>query len=121
MKAVSACELQPLHIFVIILIITNQANVLVSASGQPMICDFGISRVMNTTSSLSGNSPGSLRWMAREFIDGSMNILQPTMKTDVWAFGMTVYVCIHVLMLSISILMYSLGAAYRADALCPHP
>ena len=62
-----------------------------------MICDFGISRRLESTPSggdLKSNSTegrGSLRWMAPELfdLDGSMS---HSKESDVWAYGMTILV-----------------------------
>ncbi|KAI5122336.1 hypothetical protein M0805_002503 [Coniferiporia weirii] len=71
-------------------------NILVDQFGTPLICDFGISRMLSATQSL-GNSAtgikGSIRWMAPELL--SFSVGEPpkthTKSSDVWAFGMTVY------------------------------
>ncbi|EJC99226.1 kinase-like protein [Fomitiporia mediterranea MF3/22] len=69
-------------------------NVLVDHTGKPLICDFGISRVLSSALSITGTSTGglrgSIRWMARELLDVPGDI-RHTKETDVWAFGMTVY------------------------------
>ncbi|KAI5119139.1 hypothetical protein M0805_005218 [Coniferiporia weirii] len=73
-------------------------NVLIGRSGQPLICDFGISRIVTpsqtvTVSSVySGSIRGSIRWMSIELfgIDSSNNPVH-TKASDVWAYGMTVY------------------------------
>ena len=66
-------------------------------NGIPLICDFGISRMtsytqsfMNTTTDASFK--GSLYWAAPEFFKEGVTGVQHSMETDVWAFGMTVYV-----------------------------
>lgn len=84
-----------------------QENVLISDTFQPLICDFGISsraimtsNALAVSSTLSGNHlAGSLRWMACELLltdpDQPDIVPQHTRKTDVWPFGMTVYVRSH--------------------------
>ncbi|KAL5504025.1 hypothetical protein ACEPAH_8098 [Sanghuangporus vaninii] len=73
-------------------------NVLVSTSGDPLICDFGISRVLTSSESdfvsttHDGRPRGTARWMAIELHvpeDG----VEPrhSKESDVWAFGMTLY------------------------------
>ena len=60
----------------------------------PKICDFGISRIMSSSSSsFSGNSNlrGTLPWMAVELLC-IHNPQRHSMMSDVWAFGMTIYV-----------------------------
>ena len=75
-----------------------QDNVLISNSGVPQICDFGMSRMLAASGSLgsstSGHLRGSARWMAIELLRGNESSPQPvhTLETDVWAFGMTIHV-----------------------------
>ena len=71
-------------------------NVLISKSGVPRICDFGISRMLAASqtlnSSTGGHIRGSVRWMAIELFVISDPAPVHTFKTDIWAFGMTVHV-----------------------------
>ena len=74
-----------------------QDNVLMSNEGQPLICDFGLARVVPESVSLSNstnNMRGSIRWMAAEFFayDGRVRVSEHSKTTDVWSFGATVYV-----------------------------
>ncbi|THH06165.1 hypothetical protein EW145_g4263 [Phellinidium pouzarii] len=73
-------------------------NVLVSSSGDPKICDFGISRAINATQvRLGGNTtflngaPGTAQWMAQELILQGHIYTKSSKEADVWAFGMTIY------------------------------
>ncbi|EJC97441.1 kinase-like protein [Fomitiporia mediterranea MF3/22] len=71
-------------------------NVLINQFGTPLICDFGISRMLSATASVaaitSGGLKGSIRWMAYELLDfESLDGGHHTKESDVWAFGMTVY------------------------------
>ncbi|KAL5522370.1 hypothetical protein ACEPAG_8386 [Sanghuangporus baumii] len=77
-------------------------NVLVSSSNPPraVICDFGMSRIVNASLSLGRPSPtmsGTTHWLAYEAFQHDEQHSQPshefiyTKKMDVWAFGMTVY------------------------------
>jgi serine/threonine protein kinase len=76
-----------------------QDNVLISSSGSPLLSDFGISRVIVTSHVTADTTSfkGSIRWIAIECVtppDG-YSLFRPVIaneKTDVWAFGMTVYV-----------------------------
>ena len=81
----------------------SQYNVLVSPSKEPLITDFGISKLENPSS--SGSSPlgfssdtlrGSIRWMACELLIGPSQIDETEMTyskdSDIWAFGMVIYV-----------------------------
>ena len=92
MKAVSKCYLilTYLNRFV-------QDNVLMSNEGQPLICDFGLARVVPESVSLSNstnNMRGSIRWMAAEFFsyDDMKRVSRHSKTTDIWSFGATVYV-----------------------------
>ncbi|KAL5504701.1 hypothetical protein ACEPAH_7364 [Sanghuangporus vaninii] len=67
-------------------------NVLVSTSGDALICDFGCSLMMAASRSLANLSSGvrgTTRYLACELV--APLPLGHTEKTDVWAFGMTVY------------------------------
>jgi serine/threonine protein kinase len=64
-----------------------------------MLSDFGVSRVIMASHVTTDTTSfrGSTRWMAREFfpdLDGTSfpEPVKANEKTDVWAFGMTVYV-----------------------------
>ncbi|KAL5513997.1 hypothetical protein ACEPAG_2758 [Sanghuangporus baumii] len=73
-------------------------NVLISESGEPLLCDFGVSRMLvasrsfNFSSSLTGGGlRGTLRFMSKELLQATD--LSPAVyskASDVWAFGMTV-------------------------------
>lgn len=70
---------------------------MVSRSGAPRICDFGISRMIAASQSFGETSTqtgirGSVRWMAPELLAISSGPqAEHTMESDIWAFGMTVY------------------------------
>ncbi|OCB88527.1 kinase-like protein [Sanghuangporus baumii] len=68
-------------------------NVLVSSSGDALICDFGCSRMITASQSLakpSSGLKGTPRYQAYELLtDGGFKGY--TKEADVWAFGMTVY------------------------------
>ena len=68
-----------------------------SNEGQPLICDFGLARVVPESVSLSNstnNMRGSIRWMAAEFFTrkDKERVSRHSKRTDVWGFGATVYV-----------------------------
>ncbi|OCB87592.1 kinase-like protein [Sanghuangporus baumii] len=73
-------------------------NVLVSEFGEPLLCDFGVSRMVvasrsfNFSSSLSGGGlRGTLRFMSKELLQASdISPATYSRDSDVWAFGMTV-------------------------------
>uniref|UniRef100_A0A0W0FZX5 non-specific serine/threonine protein kinase n=1 Tax=Moniliophthora roreri TaxID=221103 RepID=A0A0W0FZX5_MONRR len=64
------------------------ANILVTASGKVMICDFGVSALLATTSSKRNTLTGTPYWMAPE-------VLQATpaydTKADIWSLGIMIY------------------------------
>ena len=67
-------------------------NIVVSPSGQPLLCDFGISFMIlssQTLTSTTGGFTGSLPWTSPELLE---NTTKHTVESDVWAFGMTIYV-----------------------------
>ncbi len=64
------------------------ANVLVTASGKVMICDFGVSALLATTNSKRNTFIGTPYWMAPE-------VAQPVpaydTKADIWSLGIMIY------------------------------
>ena len=64
-----------------------------------MLSDFGISRLLINSKTLVGSTSlrGNMRWMAPELImpveGDELEHSCHTKATDVWAFGMVVYVC----------------------------
>ena len=58
----------------------TQENIYISGTGVPRVVNFGTG---------SYNLEDTMRWMAPEAFEGKYSI-----GTDVWSFGMTVYVCI---------------------------
>lgn len=70
-------------------------NVLIDNGGHAMLCDFGISRIIedaleSTGFTTSGVVEGSLRWSAPEVVSND----EPTRFTqasDIWSFGCTGY------------------------------
>ncbi|KLO08493.1 kinase-like protein [Schizopora paradoxa] len=67
-------------------------NIFISDSGEPLLADFGISRIVTTTSgTTSTNVKGSTRWMAFELLSDDGAEDRHTVMTDIWAFGMVVY------------------------------
>jgi len=70
-------------------------NVLVSSDKQALLTDFGVSRMDALTAGYTTQSvKGNARWQAKEFFEILDDDLPPpthTVKTDIWAFGMTIY------------------------------
>ena len=58
-----------------------------------MLTDFGIARINSDGDDVCEEGMGSLRWMAPELLmpEGGSFACHTT-ATDVWAFGMTIYV-----------------------------
>jgi serine/threonine protein kinase len=63
-----------------------------------MLTDFGVSRVIATSNVTTDTTSfkGSTRWMAPELLEfdetRAHEPVQSDEKTDIWAFGMTIYV-----------------------------
>ena len=64
-----------------------------------MLCDFGVSRLLVNSRTVAGTSTlkGVMRWMAPELMEpgeeeGETRHSCHTKATDVWAFGMVIYV-----------------------------
>lgn len=74
------------------------ANVVVSAAGNALVCDFGLSRASDTTTATLLRGMGSLRWLSPELLDQA----KKSFASDVWAFGMVIYE-VRTLALSVSI------------------
>ncbi|KDQ19169.1 hypothetical protein BOTBODRAFT_103444, partial [Botryobasidium botryosum FD-172 SS1] len=66
-------------------------NILVSSSGRPLLCDFGLSKILDranrsrTPTEIQG--AGSPRWMAPEFLTDQPDGRSKTKAGDVFAFG----------------------------------
>ena len=71
--------------------------------GVPMLSDFGISRIVEESVTVSGTSSlrGNIRWMSIELLDprilNESNTKHEfhTKQSDVWAYGMVLYVSIQ--------------------------
>ncbi|KAL0569807.1 kinase that interacts with cdc31p [Marasmius crinis-equi] len=64
------------------------ANILVSASGKVMICDFGVSALLATTSSKRNTLTGTPYWMAPEVVQA---VPAYDTKADIWSLGIMIY------------------------------
>ena len=78
---------------------------MVSANGKPLLADFGLSLALNASMTFAAHTStvkGSARWMSVELLsvrddeveDTSNDYGSPTQESDVWAFGMIIYVSI---------------------------
>lgn len=66
---------------------TSGANVLVTAKGNVVLCDFGVSGLLATQYSKRATTVGTPYWMAPEVINK-----QPyDTKADIWSLGVTIY------------------------------
>lgn len=80
---------------------------MMSKTDTPLIMDFGISHLLQSTATMetaTTSTKGSIRWMAIELFNGSgqgadetdeSDSTVHTTQSDVWAFGMTIYVRVH--------------------------
>ena len=72
---------------------------MVKRDGRPVLSDFGISRLLINSVTIAGTTSikGNMRWMAPELLIPEEGVVLEhschTKATDVWAFGMVVYVC----------------------------
>jgi serine/threonine-protein kinase 24/25/MST4 len=66
----------------------KSANVLVTAQGKVMICDFGVSALLATTASKRNTFIGTLNWMAPEVVQAVPNY---DTKADIWSLGIMIY------------------------------
>ena len=80
----------------IIRLIHLQSNILISDDRKALISDFGLSRLVEATTSYSINSSGvcgSARWMSPEqFPHTSVQPIKLDTRNDVWSFRMVIYV-----------------------------
>jgi serine/threonine protein kinase len=75
----------------------NQANILISPEQRPLVCHFGLSKmveeVTETTAQMTLTSePNYSRYLAPELIRG--DITSPTLYADVYSFGMAILECL---------------------------
>ena len=72
---------------------------MISDSGEPLLCDFGISRMLaasksfSFSNSLTGGLRGTVRFMSKELLQATESVpAEYCEATDIWAFGMTILV-----------------------------
>lgn len=63
------------------------ANILITATGKVMLCDFGVSALLVTASSKRNTLVGTPHWMAPEVAQGSAY----DTKADIWSLGIAIY------------------------------
>jgi serine/threonine protein kinase len=64
------------------------ANILITATGKVMICDFGVSALLSTTSSKRNTVMGTPYWMAPELLQA---VPAYDTKADIWSLGIMIY------------------------------
>ncbi|KAJ7590951.1 Pkinase-domain-containing protein [Mycena floridula] len=64
------------------------ANILVTAVGKVMLCDFGVSALLATTTSKRNTLVGTGHWMAPEVVQ---TIAAYDTKADIWSLGIMIY------------------------------
>ena len=64
------------------------ANILITATGKVMICDFGVSALLTTTTSKRNTFIGTPYWMAPEVAQAVPNY---DTKADIWSLGILIY------------------------------
>ncbi|KAG8981122.1 hypothetical protein FRC05_004022 [Tulasnella sp. 425] len=62
------------------------SNLLVGDEGQVLLCDFGLTKTTDLSTTTAMKGIGSLRWQSPELWDGGSKCF----KSDVYAFGMTI-------------------------------
>ncbi|KIM28691.1 hypothetical protein M408DRAFT_131307 [Serendipita vermifera MAFF 305830] len=73
------------------------ANILVSSENRPLVCHFGLSKLVEEATETSAqltltSEPNYSRYLAPELIRG--DVTGPRMNTDVYSFGMAVLECL---------------------------
>ncbi|KAG6813319.1 hypothetical protein H0H92_012132 [Tricholoma furcatifolium] len=64
------------------------ANILVTATGKVVICDFGVSALLATSSSKRNTLTGTPHWMAPELLQ-TLPVYDT--KADIWSLGIAIY------------------------------
>ncbi len=67
------------------------ANILLDATGEPQVCDFGLARIMDETSDLTvlGEILGTPAYLSPEQIEGRKDTLTPS--SDIYSLGAVLY------------------------------
>jgi ephrin-A len=101
-KGVVHGDLKPVRVLTSVQTATSrtlylQDNILVSHDGRPLLSDFGVSRIVIESGTITGTTTmrGNTRYMAPELLGRQAAELDHqfhTKESDVWAFGMVFYV-----------------------------
>ena len=81
------------HLCLIVIgaLVLPQANVLISTTGEPLLCDFGLAVIVEELTQLpistAMEGQGNPRWMAPELLVGEAIV---STASDVYAFGMLI-------------------------------
>ena len=70
------------------------ANIVISCQGgrvRPLLCDFGLSKIVGLKG-FTTVARGTVPWMAPELLGSKEAPCLLTWSSDIWAWGMTVYV-----------------------------
>ncbi|EJD06837.1 kinase-like protein, partial [Fomitiporia mediterranea MF3/22] len=74
-------------------ILHSQQNVLIGSNCQPLLSDFGLSRICETKGFTTRTFNNSIRWTAAELVRSSVHddtLVRATTASDVWSFGMLI-------------------------------
>ncbi|KAG8984549.1 hypothetical protein FRB90_005242, partial [Tulasnella sp. 427] len=63
-------------------------NILISASENVLLCDFGLAKHVTSRTSTSLRGVGSIPWQSPELLK---NAARRTFQSDIYAFGITIY------------------------------
>ena len=77
------------------IVFLGKDNILVSNDGEALICDFGCSRMLaasRTLAQLTSDLKGTSSYLSYELV--TERCMGHTKQSDVWAFGMTIFVSI---------------------------
>lgn len=61
-------------------------NILINNSGHSLLCDFGLTRTIESRTSTAMRGAGTFRWQSPEL----WNNVPKSFESDVYAFGMTI-------------------------------
>ena len=74
---------------------------MIDVGGRALVCDFGCARMERYSialANITSTPKGTYTYWAPELVDATDNSSEQSKETDVWAFGMAVYVCLRILL-----------------------